>query len=206
MNFNIPKQLFTFVLLISLGFLFSCAGEQDTDAAGEKSDTSAVEETTEEKNNTESQEENNEAFVQPEEIKSFKSPSQLMSAVLQAMNEEDFQRYATYVLPEERIEEMAEKIEDDQKRKALIKEMRFSHKEEKIYFMNLINKLKQDGVKLDNIPLAEVDIFPYEQGKYKPLQLKEVLIDITLEEKEEIFYIVAIKDGEKWYATSEIGL
>lgn len=181
-------------------FLASCDNSEKASSTTDEKNMSAMEEeepTSEPSDNSDRVEEG---------TKGFDSPAALTSAVLNAMQKQDFETYATYVIPLETLENMAENIEDEQVRKEFKDEMAFSHEEEKDYFVNLSKQLLERGIRLDSIALAEVESFEYANGKYKPLELKEILIDIPMGEFEQDLFVIAIKSNDQWYATSELGM
>ena len=136
----------------------------------------------------------------------FDEIGDLTQSVIETIKNKDYETYITHVMS--RDEELAQSklIESDSIREAFIKEFSFSLHEEEDYFQNMIKYLNDSDINLDRSIIEESIVIDYEENKYAPCELKEVIIPIEHEDSEIDLVYVAIKIDGKWFLTAELGI
>jgi ribosomal protein L20 len=136
----------------------------------------------------------------------FESLDDLTKSVIKSIKEKDYESYIIHVMTREEELAQSRRIENDTVREAFVKEFSFSLHEEEEYFNNMIKYLHDSELNLDRSMISESIVIDYEDNKYAPVELKEVIIPIEHDEMENDLVYVAIKIDGKWFLTAELGI
>ena len=178
-----------FLPLIAAFFLFSCSGGE------EENQTEQAEEQTEEV-----------AEVSTSEITGFETIEDLTGSFLQSISARDYEGYLTHVINTEMENNLASRIEREDKRSDFIKEYGFSMKNEQESFNDIVNYLDDKGLDPMSAAHDQLEIIDYEHDHYAPLDIKEVIIPFPYESYEIDIIVTAVNYEGSWYLTSEISL
>jgi len=161
---------------------------------------------------SDNKEDNSEESQKPAEVSTainhtgFNSVKELTQSVIETIKNKDYENYITHVMSREEELGQSRRIEDDSLRQAFIDEFSFSLHEEEDYFNNMIKYLHDTEINLDRSIVEESIVIDYEDNKYAPCEIVEVIIPIEHEESEIDLVYVGIKIGQKWFLTAELGI
>jgi hypothetical protein len=136
----------------------------------------------------------------------FDSVNKLTQSVIESIKNKDYEMYITHVMSREGELAQSKLIENDTLRQEFINEFSFSLHVEEEYFNKMIKFLNNSEVNLDRSIIEESILIDFEENKYLPCKLVEVIVPIEHDEMETDLVYVAIQIRNKWFLTAELSI